>query len=174
MDFGRFEILTFDCYGTLIDWEAGILSALRPLLAAHGVALGDDEVLERYARLEQAAEAGPFRRYERVLRAVVEGFGRELGFTPSADEASCLARTIGDWPPFPDTVEALRVLGERFRLGILSNVDDALFARTARRLEAPFDVLVTAEQVGAYKPSSTGFHRLLERAAVPGDVDTRE
>ncbi len=80
MDFDRFEVLTFDCYGTLIDWEAGILGALRPVLERHGITLADRELLERYARLETEIEAGAFRRYARVQREVVEGLGRDLGY----------------------------------------------------------------------------------------------
>ena len=164
MDFDRFEVLTFDCYGTLIDWEAGILGALRPVLERHGITLADRELLERYARLEAEIEAGPFQRYARVQRAVVEGLGRSLGFSPNADEAACLARSLGDWPPFPDTVAALRNLGRRYRLGILSNVDRDLFAGSAERLEVRFDFVVTAEEVGAYKPSPLNFRQMLAQA----------
>src|ERR671932_59733 len=119
LDFDRYSHLTFDCYGTLIDWERGILAALRPLLNRHGVAPTDDQVLELYGELESAAEAGPYQPYRAVLAAVVDGFGARLGFAPSPEERASFAASVGDWPPFPDTVEALRSLARRFRLVIL-------------------------------------------------------
>ena len=161
MDFSAVEALTFDCYGTLIDWEAGILSALRPVLRRHDTALSDDAVLTRYAELESAAEAGAYRPYRDVLAEVVRGFG--------LNELTVLADSIGEWPPFADTVAALATLKRRFKLGIISNVDDDLFARTARRLEVEFDWIVTAQQAGVYKPSQRPFLVALERMALPKD-----
>jgi 2-haloacid dehalogenase len=166
LDFDRFEALTFDCYGTLIDWESGILSAVRPVLAAHGKDLDDSEILRLYAELESRIERQGFQSYRTVLRRVMEGFGEKLGFVPGEVERSGLADSLGTWPPFPDTVGALRFLKSRFRLGIVSNVDDDLFVATARRLEVEFDWLVTAGQVGAYKPSRSVFEAALERIAI--------
>src|SRR5271170_2342634 len=108
LDFTRFKVLTFDCYGTLIDWEAGIFSALRPILAAHKKTLSDSALLEAYGELESQAEAGPYTPYKEVLASVVRGFGQRLGFTPSLQEAASLADSVKDWPAFPDTVAALR------------------------------------------------------------------
>ncbi len=167
LDFDSFDLLTFDCYGTLIDWEQGILAALRPLLAAHGAPLDDEAALALYARLETEAEAGPWRPYAEVLAAVVEGFGREVGFAPSREERDSLVASLPAWRPFPDTVAALRRLRARYRLAILSNIDDALFASTAPRLEVPFDWVVTAEQVRSYKPAPAHFQEILRRSALP-------
>jgi 2-haloacid dehalogenase len=163
LDFDRFTYLTFDCYGTLIDWERGILAALRPVLDCHGIAIADDAALELYGELESAAERGPYLLYRDLLATVMDGFGERLGFVPSADERAALAASVGDWPPFPDTVEALRALAGRFRLVILSNIDDDLFALSARHLGVTFAAIVTAQQVGSYKPDLRNFRALLAR-----------
>jgi 2-haloacid dehalogenase len=163
LDFDRFTHLTFDCYGTLIDWERGILAALRPVLDRHAIALSDDQALEYFGELESAAERGPYRRYRDVLATVMDGFGARLGFAPSADERAALAASVGDWPPFPDTVAALQTLARRFRLVILSNIDDDLFAGSAKRLGVTFAAVITAEQIGSYKPDPQNFRTLIER-----------
>ena len=171
LDFDRFTYLTFDCYGTLIDWERGILAALRPVLDQHRITLSDDAALELYGELESAAEAGPYLPYRDLLATVMDGVGERLGFVPSADERAALAASVGDWPPFPDTVEALQSLARRFRLVILSNIDDDLFALSARHLGVAFAAVVTAQQVGSYKPSPRNFHTLLDRlGGNPGQV----
>jgi 2-haloacid dehalogenase len=167
LDFDRYTHLTFDCYGTLIDWERGILAALRPVLARHGLALTDDRILELYGELEAAAEAGPYRRYRAVLAAVLAGFGARLGFAPSAEEREAFAASVGQWPPFPDTVEALQALGRRYRLVVLSNVDDDLFAQSARHLATDFAAVITAQQVGSYKPDRRNFRFALARLGAP-------
>jgi 2-haloacid dehalogenase len=169
LDFDRFTYLTFDCYGTLIDWERGILAALRPVLDLHGIAIADDAALELYGELESAAERGPYRAYRDLLATVMDGFGERLGFVPSADERGALAMSVGDWPPFPDTVEALRALTDRFRLVILSNIDDDLFALSARHLGVAFAAVVTAQQVGSYKPDPRNFRTLLARLGTTPD-----
>jgi 2-haloacid dehalogenase len=167
LDLTRFAWLTFDCYGTLIDWESGMLRALRPVLGRHGQSLTDEEVLELYAELEARAEAGPYVRYREVLESVMAGMGKFLGFTPSPAELGALAASLPGWPPFADTVEALRRLKARYRLGIISNTDDDLFAQTARTLEVPFDAVITAEQARSYKPSPRNFELALERLEEP-------
>jgi 2-haloacid dehalogenase len=169
LDFDRFTYLTFDCYGTLIDWERGILAALRPVLDRHGIAIADDAALELYGELESAAERGPYRAYRDLLATVMDGFGERLGFVLSADERAALAVSVGDWPPFPDTVEALRALTDRFRLVILSNIDDDLFALSARHLGVTFAAVVTAQQVGSYKPDPRNFRTLLARLGTTPD-----
>ena len=169
LDFGRFRVLTFDCYGTLIDWESGILAALGPLLAAHGKSLADDKLLELFGGLEAEAEAGEYQSYRKVLEGVARGVGRRLGFEASEQEARSLPESLKNWPPFPDTVAALGKLKSRFKLAIVSNTDDDLFAQTARLLEVPFDWVITAQQAGSYKPSHRNFKLALERIALPPD-----
>jgi len=166
LDFTRFQVLTFDCYGTLIDWETGIFGALRPILTAHGRTVTDAELLEFYSELELQAEQREFRPYREVLKSVVRGFGERLGFVPSESEVRSLPESLANWLPFPDTVAALRKLKSRYQLAITSNVDDDLFAVTARRLEVQFDHVITAQQARAYKPSLRVFKLAQERIGV--------
>jgi 2-haloacid dehalogenase len=166
-DFSRFEILTFDCYGTLINWEAGILPGLQRILAAHSKQVDDSTLLKLYGDFEQRAEQPPYRSYREVLGSVVRQLGTELGFSPSADEVYSLADSLPGWKPWPDTVAALRQLKSHFRLAILSNVDDDLFEGTRPQLEVVFDEVVTAQQAHAYKPSLTLFELALSRINVP-------
>ena len=158
--------MTFDCYGTLIDWETGIFSALRPLLAAHGKTISDFELLTLYSELESEAERGEFHPYREVLKSVVRGFGERLRFQPTESQIRSLPDSLASWPPFPDTVAALRQLKSRYKLAIISNVDDDLFAPTARRLEVNFDEVITAQQAGAYKPSLKLFQLAKQRLGV--------
>lgn len=163
MRFDDVESLSFDCYGTLIDWEAGIVGALGPLLARHGLALSDQEILVLYAEVEPAQQGGEFRLYREILGSVVEAIGERLGFTPDPSERASLADSITEWRPFPDTVEALRALCRRFELVIISNIDDDLFAHSAAHLGVPFDHVITAQQSRAYKPSHASFRLAFER-----------
>jgi len=167
LDFNRFEVVTFDCYGTLIDWETGIFSALRPILSAHGRQIDDGTLLRLYGDFEQRSEAGGFQPYRSVLSSVVLQFGEKLGFTPTADELRALPESLSGWMPWPDTVAALRRLKERFRLAILSNIDDDLFAATRPKLEVAFDEVITAQQAHAYKPSLKIFELALSRINSP-------
>ena len=166
LDFSCFQILTFDCYGTLIDWETGIFSALRPILAAHDKTLADSALLELYGELEAKAEGGEYRLYREVLQSVVRGFGERLKFTPSEAEVRSLPESVARWQPFPDTVAALRRLATRYRLAVISNIDDDLFARTAPKLEVAFEQVITAQQARAYKPSLKNFKLAQERIGV--------
>jgi 2-haloacid dehalogenase len=167
LPFEQFSVLTFDCYGTLINWEQGILSALRPLLAVHNASLPDDDILERFARLETAAETGAYRPYREVLSHVLAGFASELHFTLTPSEHQSLAASLPHWPPFADTVVALQALKKRYKLAIISNIDDDLFALSAPHLQVTFDWVITAQQAQSYKPSQRNFTVALERLAVP-------
>ena len=167
MDFSRFSVLTFDCYGTLIDWESGLLQALRPVFGAHQVRIPDEKALILFAELEAEAEKGEFRTYKEVLKTVLRGFGERLKFDPYPGELQSFALSVGDWKPFSDTVTSLKQLRRRFRLGILSNVDDDLFAHSAQALKVPFDWVITAQQAGSYKPALTNFRLALERIGFP-------
>jgi 2-haloacid dehalogenase len=166
LDFSRFEILTFDCYGTLIDWEDGILRCVHRILAAHGKHADDATILRLYGDFEARAEQGEYRRYREILQSVVEQFGERFGFTPTSQEVSSLPESLSLWKPWPDTVNALRELQSRFRLAIVSNVDDDLFAVTQPQLGVKFDQIITAQQAGAYKPSLKIFELALSRVGV--------
>jgi 2-haloacid dehalogenase len=170
LDLNQYSYLTFDCYGTLIDWERGILNAMQPILEAHGVAQSDDEMLELFGELEAEAERGEYQSYREVLATVAKGFAARLGFTLSDEERAAFADSVGDWPAFPDSPEALQILARHYKLAILSNIDDALFALSAKRLGVTFNEVVTAQQVGSYKPSLRNFDRLIERLGVPQDT----
>jgi len=167
LDFSRFEILSFDCYGTLINWEAGILAALYKVLSGHRKSVDDARLLALYGEFEASAEQGPFRSYREVLQSVVRQFGNELGFTPTDAETRSLPESLGTWRPWPDTVSALRQLKTRYRLAILSNVDDDLFAATRPQLRVEFDEVITAQQGQAYKPSLKLFELALKRIQAP-------
>ena len=167
VDYAAFDALTFDCYGTLIDWETGLGDALRTALAPLGVEAGEEELLARYAAYEAEAEAGPYRTYRDVLAHGLRGVAGELGVTPGDDAVAAFSGSVVDWPAFPDSATALAQLKERFRLGVLTNCDDDLFAASNRRLGVEFDWIVTAEQAGAYKPDERGFQLLFERVGLP-------
>jgi 2-haloacid dehalogenase len=167
IDFGRFEVLTFDCYGTLIDWETGIARGLRTALGDHARDAHDEELLTRFAAHEAAAEAGPYLPYRDVLARAARGVASDLGATLTDDRAAAFGDSVGDWPAFPDSAEALRRLKERYRLGVITNCDDDLFGRSNRRLGVAFDWVVTAQQVRSYKPNPRNFEFTFERIGVP-------
>jgi 2-haloacid dehalogenase len=167
IDFAGVEVLTFDCYGTLIDWEAGILSALRPVVDAHGVDVSDQRLLELFGQLESAAESGVYRSYREILKEVMSGMGKTFEFEPTLTELTSLATSVGEWPAFADSSAALQALKQRFKLGIISNIDNDMFAASNKRLGVTFDWVITAQQVHSYKPSIHNFEVAFERIGVP-------
>jgi len=169
LDFNRFRCLTFDCYGTLMDWEQGILGALRPILEAHSVHSPDAVLLRNYAELEAQLEAGEYRSYRRILEDIVRGIGERLGFKPSDDEIHSLPESLPNWEPFADTRAALLRLKTKYQLAIISNTDDDLFAGTARKLNVAFDHVITAQQAKSYKPSHNNFVRAMRKIGLPAE-----
>ena len=165
--FGDFEALTFDCYGTLIDWEAGLTAAFRPVFVSRGIAFDADAVLERFAVHEATAEAGPYRRYRDVLAIALRGVSSDYGIEPTADEIEAFSGSVGEWPAFSDTTAALARLHERFRLGVITNCDGNLFAASLPRLGVDFDWVITAQQAGSYKPDERNFELAFERIGLP-------
>ena len=163
----QFDALTFDCYGTLIDWATGISRALQPILQNHAVDVTADELFRLYARFEKDVESGAYVKYREVLRQVVRRFGNQFGFTPTNAELERFSDSVGNWPPFDDTNEALRRLSDEFRVAVVSNVDDDLFHDTARHFTVEFDDVITAEQVGTYKPDLAPFETAFTRLGVP-------
>ena len=162
IEFGAFEALTFDVYGTLIDWETGIAGWLRPFADA-----SDDELLESFARHEAELEAGPYLAYREVLAEAMRRVGRDLGFEPSDEQAAAFGASVGVWPAFADSAEALAALKRRYGLGVITNCDDDLFAFSNRRLGVDFDWVITAQQAGGYKPRPENFEYAFERIDVP-------
>jgi 2-haloacid dehalogenase len=163
-DYGAYDVLTFDCYGTLIDWESGIVAALRRALGGAAGELTDEQLLERFAALEHEAQADGAR-YRDVLARCVRGIAQGLGTGLSGEAVERFAGSVGEWPAFPDSAAALERLHRRYRLVPITNCDDDLFAESEKRL-VPFDLVVTAQQVGRYKPDTRGFlvaHERIER-----------
>ncbi|HEY4164522.1 MAG TPA: haloacid dehalogenase type II [Dongiaceae bacterium] len=165
MRLSDFKILTFDCYGTLIDWEAGILAALRPLLARFN-GLSDAAALEAFARQESTLEAEqPALNYRKLLAETYRRLNREWGEAASAVEAEAtrFGQSVPDWPAFADSAESLGYLKRHYKLVILSNVDRESFAASNRKLGVAFDAICTAEDIGSYKPDRRNFNFLLAR-----------
>jgi len=169
LDYEQFEALTFDCYGTLIDWETGILTGLRAGLGPLGIDVGDNELLEAFADAEAAIEAGPYRRYRDVLAGCLIEIARRFGVEPAGPAAATFGGSVGEWPSFPDSPAALARLKTRYRLGVITNCDDDLFAASNRRLGVDFDWIVTAQSVGTYKPDQRNFEAAFATIGLPRD-----
>jgi 2-haloalkanoic acid dehalogenase type II len=169
MRLSDFKVLTFDCYGTLIDWESGMLAALRSLAAKAARPLTDDQILEAHARHESFQQAQtPAMPYSRLLAVVAKRLAEEWGVAASWDECGAYGNSIRDWPAFPDSADALGYLKRHFKLAILSNVDNVSFAASNEKLGVAFDAVFTAEDIGSYKPSPRNFEYMLEKLAGMG------
>ncbi|MCY3801710.1 MAG: haloacid dehalogenase type II [Chloroflexi bacterium] len=167
LDFDRFEWLSFDCYGTLVDWETGISRYVARVLESRGICKSEAEILALFADAEPRVQRSQdYMEYRRVLREVMAAIGTELGFRCTEPELECLADSLPDWPVFPDVVGALTALKTRYKLAVISNVDDDLFAGTAEAMGVDFDAVITAEQVRSYKPSPRNFDAAARRMAV--------
>jgi 2-haloacid dehalogenase len=165
----HFRVLTFDCYGTLIDWETGLFSALQPLLTRAGVGLSRDAALATFAQHEARQQtATPAMRYSELLGEVHAQLAHAWGVAPVAAESQTFGASVGEWPAFGDTVAALQYLRQHYKLVILSNVDRASFAATLPRLGVTFDAVFTAEDIGSYKPDPRNFTYLVEHLAAMG------
>ena len=162
----QFRSLSFDCYGTLIDWETGIRNALATLAASpEGLSIDQREFFDTYQKVEAAIEAGPYKPYRAVLNTVQAELLRRFSLDAPADRAGVLADSFPGWKPFDDTCATLARLKGHYRLGVVSNVEHALFAQTARHFESAigqFDFVITGEDVGTYKPSHPHFLHLLD------------
>ena len=159
-----YDVITFDCYGTLIDWETGISTAFAQAAAADQRPIDRAQVLQAYAALEPTVEAEAYRSYRDVLTETAWRLTQRLGWPSSRGQAAFLAGSLPQWPPFPDTNLALeRLVAAGYALGILSNVDDDLLASTRRHFTVPFEIVVTAQQVRSYKPGHGHFHTARQR-----------
>jgi 2-haloacid dehalogenase len=164
MQLTDFKVLTFDCYGTLIDWENGITKALQPLLAQSGKTLSRDEVLEAFARHEAAQETEtPSMIYSELLAVVHSRIASEWGIQPSALESKSFGRSVPDWPAFSDSPTALQYLKKHYKLAILSNVDRESFQGSNARLQIEFDYIFTAQDIGSYKPNPRNFEYMVDK-----------
>jgi 2-haloalkanoic acid dehalogenase type II len=169
MRLSDFKVLTFDCYGTLIDWESGLAKGLKPLTSRVARPLTHDEILEAHGRHEAAQQRQtPAKVYRELLAVVHKRLGEEWGAPSAWDECLAYGRSIADWPAFPDTVAALRYLKGHYKLVVLSNVDNASFAASNARLGVEFDATYTAEDIGSYKPSPRNFEYMLDKLSSLG------
>ena len=170
MKFNQFKVLTFDCYGTLIDWENGILPTLRPILSNYDNDSKDAHIIELFNEFERSIRRdNEYITYKEVLRRVMEQFGNTFGFKPSSSELNCLIESLKNWKVFPDTVSSLKKLKEKYNLGIISNIDEDLFAYSEQQLQVEFDWVITAGQVKSYKPSLQNFRYAIEKIGVSKD-----
>ncbi len=166
-----FDALSFDCYGTLIDWERGLAEALAPWAENAGLDIGRDRLLETFASYETGVQqAHPGMVYQEVLASVLHRIGDRFAAPVSPETAARFGGSVGEWPAFADSAEALQRLKTRYKLIILSNVDRGSFYLSSLRLGVAFDLVITAQDVGAYKPSPKSFPAMLARL---DDIDVR-
>ena len=169
MKLSDFKALTFDCYGTLIDWESGMVAGLKPLTCRVARGVTRDQILEAHARQESSQQlVTPSMKYSQLLAVVYKRLAEEWGVTASWDEALVYGASVKDWPAFPDSAEALAYLKKHYKLVILSNVDNASFAYSNARLKVAFDAIYTAEDIGSYKPSERNFDYMLDKLKTIG------
>jgi len=169
MDYSRFRVLTFDCYGTLIDWETGILRAVRLAFGPFHIEPSANEILEAYAEAESAIEAGPYQKYRSVLGQCAASLCQRFAVPLCGEELDFLVDSLQHWESFPDTVPALNLLRNRFKLAVISNIDRNLFEASNQKLGEPFTWIITADEVGSYKPSHRNFEYALARIGHPKD-----
>jgi 2-haloacid dehalogenase len=171
VDFADFDALSFDCYGTLIDWEAGMAAVLRRWAESRGSSRTDEDLLATYSAHEAETEAEhPTDLYPAILARTLRAVGAQLGIPVSDAEAEAFGRSVPDWPAFPDSPDALARLARHYRLIILSNVDRTSFAASNERLGVTFTSILTAQDIGSYKPSPRNFEALLaetDRLGIP-------
>ena len=157
-DFSNIEWVSFDCYGTLVDWETGIPSAATDALKSYGIRKTNAEILQLFSDVEPVVQSsGAFKEYRVVLREVMGMIGGRLDVQLTEEHTNCLADSLPHWPVFPDAGPALHTLKQRCKLAIISNVDDDMFAGSAQALGIEFDAVITSQQAGAYKPNLNGF-----------------
>ena len=169
LNFNQFEVLSFDCYGTLINWESGIINALQPFFEKHNLQLSDSEILENYGKFESEIQKSDFHNYKTVLQKVMESLADKFGISINLEDKTILVNSLKDWSPFPDTVEMLKNLKQKYKLAIISNIDDDLFSLSNEHLKMQFDWIVTAQQVQSYKPSLNNFLQAIKKIGLPKD-----
>lgn len=161
-----YKALTFDVYGTLIDWESGMVNGLKPLTDQLGTPLPRDHILEAHAHFESSTQTQtPGKIYSQLLAVVYKRLSEEWGISVSWEECESYGRSVANWPAFDDSVEALNYLKDHYKLVVLSNIDNASFAHSSRKLQVNFDAAYTAEDIGSYKPNPANFEYMIENLA---------
>jgi len=163
----RFSLITFDCYGTLIDWESGMKNALRNLTKRRNISFDIESLPERYIEIELEIEKEGYRKYKEVLGLGVRRLFEEKGIMLSSEEEKIFADSINTWPPFNETTEVLRKIKEKYKLAILSNIDEDLIKHSIKLIGVEFDGVITAEQVKSYKPSHGHWKRMMDVFKIP-------
>lgn len=161
VDFPKIKLFTFDCYGTLIDWEKGIILALKPYLEFNKIEVDDDIILELYGKFESEIQKDGYIEYKNVLKQVVQKFNEFFKISEVRIDENCLIRAFNNWEPFEDTVGSLKKLKEKFKLAIISNIDNDMINFTLKKLEVQFDFIITAEDAKCYKPNRRIFEYAL-------------
>jgi 2-haloacid dehalogenase len=169
MDFNQFRLISFDCYGTLVDWKTSLMDIMKPIIIRHRLDLSKDQLFDLFLKADQKSISEDYRPYHDVLVTIMDEMGKELNINLKQTERTCLVDRFGDWTAFPDTTEALQELKKRYKLAIISNVDDELFDVTKRCLGVRFDYIITAKQTGSYKPSKNNFVKALEKFGLPSE-----
>jgi 2-haloacid dehalogenase len=169
MDFNKFKLISFDCYGTLIDWKKSLQDIMTPFIIRHKLDLSGDQLFDLFFKADQKTTSNDYMPYHDVLVTIMDEMGKELNINLKQAERTCLVDRFGDWTAFPDTSDALQELQKKYKLAIISNVDDELFDMTKRCLGVRFDFIITAKQVGSYKPSKNNFIKALEKFELPSE-----
>lgn len=162
MDYSKIKLISFDCYGTLIDWRKGVVEILAPFFGEFFVGFSRKELFEAFLRADRELAGGDYRTYREILAEIVLVIADELRILIDPSTKYVLSEKFGDWRPFEDTAESLRKLKKKYRLAVISNVDDDLFSISNKMLGVDFDHIITAQQLGTYKPSENNFIRALE------------
>jgi 2-haloacid dehalogenase len=162
MNFSQFKLISFDCYGTLVDWKRSLQDIMSPFIIRHKLDITADKLYELFLNADQKNVTCEYKPYSEVLVGVMDEIGKELKIDLKYAERTCLVDRFGDWTAFPDSPDALQNLKKIYKLAVISNVDDELFNVTKRCLGVRFDYIVTAKQVGSYKPSKNNFIKALE------------
>ena len=163
----RFSLITFDCYGTLIDWESGMKNAQRNLTKRRNISFDIESLPERYIEIELEIEKESYRKYKEVLGLGVRRLFEEKGIMLSSEEEKIFADSINTWPPFNETTEVLRKIKGKYKLAILSNIDEDLIKHSIKLIGVEFDGVITAEQLKSYKPSHGHWKRMMDVFKIP-------
>lgn len=163
------EVISFDCYGTLIDWKSGVLETLTPLFDQYLLDISQEEIFNLFSRFDREIISGEFIFYRNVLKEIMKSFSKELNLNLSEYDLTALQDSLQNWRPFEDSVRVLKILKNNYKIALVSNIDNDLLELSNLSLEVQFDYLVTSENCRSYKPSQTNFIQALKTFDVPAD-----